>query len=67
MKFTPWNEPLRLDPCLPIKEPPCKECKWFQPRQISYYDPVKKKIILDSVRLCWNENMHMDFSCYEEG
>ena len=66
MKWEPWNEydEVRGDPVLPIPEPPCKECYWWQPRQVIHYSASMRSSNLDSIRCCWASNMHFDFSCY---
>ena len=71
MKWEPWEtfKEVRRDPVLPIAMPPCQSCRWWQPRQITFYVPKLRCSITDKVRLCWvlstGGYMESDFSCYE--
>ncbi len=63
-KFEPWNEvgETKESDKLNITEPPCKHCKFWNPQAIYY--PTVDGLRFDSVRLCWAECKHFDFSCF---
>jgi len=60
IKFEPWND--YIDSAFKIteiKEPPCKYCKYFDPRIVT-----DSRGNFDGVCLCISENMCSDFSCF---
>ena len=73
MKWEPWEEFKEVKDNerteLPILAPPCPSCRWWQPRQVAYFEAKSRSMVLDSVCLCWIQtsggSMRSDFSCYE--
>lgn len=62
MKWEPWEQYKTLTPVrLPISEPPCKWCKFFDP--IAVFDKEGK---FDGITCCHAEEMFSDYSCYRE-
>ena len=54
-----------------IEEPPCKHCKFFDPKSVKLaFDGDSSTGSQDrdreasGFRLCWKDKMHGDFSCY---
>lgn len=45
---------------LSIGEPPCEQCRFFNPRI-----KTTKNGTFDGVIICHSDEMHHDFSCYE--
>lgn len=64
-KFEPWkdfNASLStLDPELPIKAPPCPGCHFWNPRR----EFVQGLLQMSGVKLCHAQEMHHDFSCFQ--
>lgn len=68
MRWYPWMEfkgeaPQATNNGLPIVEPPCKECKHWNP-QVTFRAGAEGQIP-DGVRLCHADSMHRDFSCFK--
>ena len=47
-----------------IKNPPCPECKFWNPT--IKLKELETEYIYDGTKLCWNKQMYCDFSCYIE-
>lgn len=63
-KWQPWEDFKEDLEMLPIAEPPCKRCIYWQPRRKYYMEPplIGK---YDGVVLCAKAEMEHDFSCFE--
>lgn len=70
IRWQPWNDfeapfsPRNAIETLPIREPPCKTCYYFQPKRT--YRFLGYEIIYDGVLICSLkcDDMMNDFSCY---
>lgn len=61
INWEPWEKykPTNNDNVLPIKEPPCKSCKFFLPHRKYFQDGT-----YNGVTICGKDYMCHDFSCY---
>lgn len=61
MRWFPWNDYEKKAPVVidEIKEPPCKDCKDFNPRITT-----DRKGTFNGVVICTADSMHHDFSCF---
>ena len=61
-EWKPWEQFKATAEVLPIHEPPCPSCHFWNPqRKWTEYLASQQ---FDGVILCHNEDMHGDFSCY---
>ena len=63
MKWEPWHTFKQMDEelALPIPEPPCKDCHFWQPRRT--YDRTGS---FSGIACCIVGEQCHDFSCYRE-
>lgn len=62
-----WDKVYRQLPKIPalkISEPPCRHCRHWRPEpNIKVHKGAQ---VVQGIVLCQAENMHRDFSCYDE-
>lgn len=63
-KWDPWKIPVQA-PMLTITEPPCKDCKFWNPHALFSSNKKNGEVYRDGIECCTAEKMYSDFSCYE--
>lgn len=63
-KWDPWNIKATA-PALNITEPPCKDCRFWNPYAVFETNKKTGQVAQNGIRCCTAEDMFRDFSCYE--